>query len=114
MIIEMTRGDTLHIAFKMVDTNGNDFIFEDGDIVTFSVRTVPSANPILVQSIATFVEDNTKALIKINPSDTEMLKFRDYRYDVEFRRPIEGEEDFVYTAIKPDIFRVGAEVTYDY
>ena len=98
--LAMVRGDSESITVQC------SVPFASGDAVYFTVRQTVE-DPIVLQKIITEF-DTGKAIIVINPSDTEPLDFDDYVYDIQLTRA----DGTVTTLIEPDRFRIKEEVTY--
>lgn len=101
--IKMIRGDSEAITVSCEQQP-----FLAGDKVTFTVRKSKKDTTKYIQKdITEFVEG--KALIKIEPSDTAGMDFDNYIYDIQITR----EDGTVKTIVRPAIFTVELEVSYD-
>jgi len=106
--IKMTRGDTEEISLSCKDVAGIKIDFVNGDIVRLTVKKdINNSTRLIQKEISTFVDGN--AIIIIEPNDTKDLRFGKYKYDIQYNR-VNGT---VKTIIKPSIFEVEGEVTYE-
>lgn len=106
--IYITRGDTQTIEVACVDVDGVAVSFSAGDTIYFTVKTSVETEDIVFQKVITTFT-NGKALITITPADTKNLDFKNFAYDVQWTKA----DGSVYTLIKPSMFVVGSEVTYE-
>lgn len=97
--IYMTRGDTEGI---IVNITG--YTPQARDVVEFTVRRKIGNVPVIYKK-AEFAE--TQAVVRIEPEDTERLRFGDYIYDVQLTYG-----GTVKTVVTPSKFTLGEEVTY--
>lgn len=83
MTISMTRGDTVDIIFSAVNEEGELFHPTKNDRLVFSVATKIGNDPIIC--IINEMNDNEVDFwsVKINPEDTNELKFGKYVFDVQ-------------------------------
>ena len=95
----MTCGDTEGI---IVNITG--YTPQAEDIVEFTVRRKIGNAPVIYKK-AEFAE--TQAIVRIEPEDTERLRFGDYIYDVQLTYG-----GTVKTVVTPSKFTLGEEVTY--
>lgn len=107
--ISITRGDTEFIDIVMIEkSTGNLMPFEEGDTVYFSVKKTVDDFDYIIQKTVTQFEDGI-AKVTIFPSDTKLLEYGRYVYDVQ----ITDKEGVVTTIVRPSIFEIGMEVTYE-
>lgn len=104
--LSMTRGDSESITVKCFQS-GTAVPFEDGDIVTFTVRE-DVESPILLQKVVTTFDGNGWAVIPIASGDTEGMDFGDYVYDIQLTRA----DGTVTTIVTISTFTLTEEVTY--
>lgn len=97
--IYMTRGDTEGIIVNLIG-----YTPQAGDTVEFTVRRKIGNAPVIYKK-AEFAE--TQAVVRIEPEDTERLRFGDYIYDVQLTYG-----GTVKTVVTPSKFTLGEEVTY--
>lgn len=97
--VYMTRGDTEGIIVNLIG-----YTPQAGDTVEFTVRRKIGNAPVIYKK-AEFVE--TQAVVRIEPGDTEHLRFGDYVYDVQLTYG-----GTVKTVVTPSKFTLGEEVTY--
>ena len=106
--ISMTRGDSEAIKVTVKDTLGNIIPLITGDTIYFTVRENILSTTKIIEKIITDFDDG-KALININPQDTNDLRFASYVYDIQLTK----ENGTVKTIIPPSQLRITGEVTYD-
>lgn len=101
MTISMTRGDTVDIIFSAVNEEGDAFHPTKNDRLIFSVARKLGEEPIIcvVNEMNESEEDFWS--IRIEPSDTNELKFGKYPFDVqlEIRGADNGALEVVDTII---------------
>ena len=79
-----------------------------GDTVYFTVKKRHTDTEKILQKVCTeFLEG--KAVISILPTDTKSLSVGRYIYDIQ----ISSASGYVVTAIKPSVFELTPEVTYE-
>lgn len=85
--IEPVRGDTIFIAFPLVDQNGAAIFLEEIDTMFLTAREFPrKTSPILFNKTKedfTFDESDGKFNIIIQPKDTEELEIDEFYFDIE-------------------------------
>lgn len=101
--IELTRGDTAIINFKLLDKDGNlvDLSDFEGELV-FTVKSGVYTNKNSIQK--NFVD----GVLYLEPGDTETLSYGKYVYDVQLKLP-NGHTD---TVIPPHTFKLLSEVNF--
>jgi len=99
--IILTRGDTASMLVEVQDINGNKYEFEEGDIITFTMRKSPKSE-IALQVIA-----DENHYVVFAPEDTSGLDTGLYVYDVQLR-----SGDNIYTIVPMSFFELRNEVTY--
>ncbi len=102
--ISLIRGDSGVFELALQDVDGNAAELAAGDVLTFTVRRVAASPIVVIQKQI----DSADMQIKLEPADTEGLRFGAYVYDVELRR----SDGFVDTVIAPHEFLLLEEVTY--
>lgn len=106
--ISMVRGDTESITLICKDLNENIIELITGDKIYFTVKDNVNTTVKIFQKLITTFTDGA-AIIIINPSDTKLLKYKDYTYDIQLTRA-----DLTVTTIVPaSRFRIEGEVTYE-
>ena len=106
--IYMIRGDSETITVSCKDIDGADLLFTTGDQIYFTVKeNTKTAVKILQKLIVDFTDG--KAIIDILQSDTKLLKYQTYVYDIEWIN-VNGK---VTTIIPPSKFIIEDEVTYE-
>lgn len=99
--INITRGDTAYINVNVMNRTTGKYILQDGDVVKFSVKkTINDTTPLIQKQLI----DNK---IKILPTDTALLPFGSYVYDIQ----LTFANGDVNTIVKPNRFEVCDEVT---
>jgi hypothetical protein len=106
--LSMIRGDSESITISYDARNDTETLFEDGDIVYFTVKYSVNSEKKLLQKIVTEF-DNGKAIIEILPEDTKHMPFRTFVYDIQLNK-LNGT---VTTIVPPSDFTVEGEVTYE-
>ena len=106
--ISMTRGDSEAIKVTVKDTLGDVIPLVTGDTIYFTVRESMLDTTKIIEKIITEFDDG-KALININPQDTNNLRFVAYVYDIQLTK----ENGTVKTIIPPSQLMITGEVTYD-
>lgn len=101
--IELTRGDTLNLSIDIVDSTGQQYVLEEGDRLTFTVKINPYTDEIIMQKE---IIDNSWT---ISPDDTKKLSYGTYKYDIQ----LNFANGDVCTVIKPSNFKITEEVNYD-
>lgn len=97
--IAMIRGDSESITVRCSEP------FDNGDMVTFTMRPDIEGEIVLQKEITDFPEG--EAVIPFEPEDTAGLDFGDYVYDIQLTRA----DGTVTTLIVPARFRLEEEVT---
>ena len=98
----VTRGDS-----KTYRVRVKNYEISEGDFLELTVRNIPSSPEKLIYKKVESHEGDS-FYINFKPQDTSDLSFGDYVYDVQLT--LKGN---VYTVIKPSVFTVGTEVSYD-
>lgn len=97
--IELTRGDSAHLAVKITEPDGTEYQFAVGDTLKLTVKR-DAESEVLIERTSTDTQ------IDLLPEDTKPLDFGIYAYDVELTTA-SGE---VYTVVPYKRFIVGKEV----
>ena len=101
--IRMIRGDS-----ETIIVSCEELPFEEGDEIRLTVRKSKyDPEKLLEKRVTTFEEG--RATISIEPGDTAHMSFREYIYDIQLTRA----NGTVTTIIKPAMFHVELEVSYD-
>ena len=101
--IYLTRGDTLPIKILITDQNKDPYELQEGDILYFTVKKSISTSEIVFQKKLQTNKFN------IEHDDTADIAYGKYVYDVQLTLA----DGTVWTIIKPNLFEVTGEVTYD-
>lgn len=119
--IYLTRGDT---AFFTLDVELENFTIKK---VFFTVKkntktdsiifqkyySEEDSNGIVVSTTDGLTENSSVFDIEIMNSDTSETEFGLYRYDVQINYTDESDFEGILTIIKPSIFAIEEEVTFD-
>jgi len=106
--ITMIRGDSEVMTVSCVDTDGVAIPLVTGDIIYFTVKQSTGTLTKELQKVITEFTDG-KAIIEIIPSDTKLLNFRQYVYDIQLTKA----NGTVTTIIPSSKFTIEPEVTYE-
>lgn len=107
--LSMFRGDSESLTITLYDALGNIVDFIAGDTVYFTVKESMQTNVKTLQKIVKEFRDG-KAIIEIEPNDTDSLSFsKPYIYDIQLTS-IEGK---VTTIVPPSRFTLKGDVTHD-
>jgi len=104
--IYLTRGDTAEFAFTATNDDGTDYEFQNGDQVFFRMA-LKAGDDVAVQKECIVDVENNKAVLILEPEDTQDCKFKVYRYEVEL---IAIEDGGHYTFITDQSFEIGKEI----
>lgn len=111
--IYITRGDIASIEITASDTDNNDYIFKNGDIVRFKIFEKGHCDKILLQKDAIVTDSSTIVRISLASSDTrigELInKPKDYWYEVELNPDTAPQTIICYDENGPKIFRLFPE-----
>lgn len=105
--IYMTRGDTLTVTVTCIK-DGNPYELIEGDIIYLTVKDSVYTEDIIIQKKVTEFTKG-KAIIEIEPNDTNDLSYGKYKYDIQ----LTFSDGKVKTIITPSDFNIEGEVTYD-
>ena len=92
--IYLTRGDTAYITIELE----NEDYFEQGDVVTFSLKRKLSNEQYELQKEINIENHLNATVIKLDPQDTANKNTGSYFYDIQLTRT-SGD---VYTIVTPD------------
>lgn len=107
--LSMTRGDTEQLVVSMKDVEGTIVPFATGDIVYFTIKSLPTDTDKILQKTITSFTDG-KAVIDIAHIDTSELDVKAYYYDIQVNIFSTSQ---VKTIIPPNKFIITWEVTYE-
>lgn len=102
----MTRGDSAYIRIPIdleIDEETYEYEMQEGDQIIFSVKKKYTDEEYLIHK--TFTEN----IVHLTPSDTRLLDYGKYDYDVE----INMANGDIFTIVPKSQFTVEAEVTRD-
>lgn len=77
--ITLTRGDTGIFNISLQSQDGKAYTPEIGDTLRFALSESFGKDPIFIKNIPI----NT-CILEIEPNDTKNLKFKKYKYDIQF------------------------------
>lgn len=104
----MVRGDSETITVGMYGTDNVLVPFADGDEIKFTVRDKVSLDKVIGKVVTEFNGEG-KAVISIEPTDTDGLEFKTYVYDIQYK----SNTGQVKTLVKPSDFTIEFEVSYE-
>ena len=81
--ITLTRGDTGIFNISLQNQKGKPYIPQEGDSLRFALSEDFGKEPVVVKNIP--IDTCT---LELEPNDTKDLKFKKYRYDVQFTSAI--------------------------
>lgn len=106
--MEIIRGDTYVFKFKRKDADG-EVILNKARHLYFTVKKNYNSDEVIIQKTIddmTFDDETGYYTFRIEPSDTDGLKYGDYVYDIEVK-----QNDYTKTIIKGS-FIIKSEVTF--
>jgi len=110
--IFITRGDSAYIDIGIMNSDGSEYEFHDGDTVQAQVRTIANTGDLLVDASLEngkiYIDDNGVITWHISPEDTRDLDVGTYSYDIQL---VTATGD-VFTFIVASPFKVTDEVTW--
>ena len=77
--ITLTRGDTGIFNISLQNQKGKSYTPEQGDTLRFALSEDFGKTPLVVKNIP--IET---CILEIEPNDTKDLKFKKYKYDIQF------------------------------
>ena len=93
--ITMTRGDTARISVFITDSEGDQYIPEEGDSIRFAAKqNYTDGTPLILIDVPT-----DSLVFTIQPDDTKNLAFGNYVYDIELTK-VDGTVDTFITKAK--------------
>ena len=107
--ITLTRGDTASIVLSITDSDGTAVPLVSGDTVYFTVKKTATTTKKSIQKVIDEF-DTGSAQIDILATDTKMMDFGEYVYDIQVNR---HADDSVSTVIGPAKFILAEEVRYE-
>lgn len=99
--VYLTRGDSAYLELNIRSSNGP-YIFQDGDVIALTIKKSVHDENVILQKLARDGE------LKIEPSDTKLLDYGEYVYDIQ----ITTSDGDVFTVISPAKFVLKDEVTW--
>jgi hypothetical protein len=112
--IYLIRGDTANITVAATedDVEKTPIKFVTGvDKVYFTVKTGPTTSDKLIQKVITTFDVTGVAVVKLVPSDTKPLSYREYKYDIQWSKVSDPDE--VHTLVPMASFFIKEEVTFE-
>lgn len=109
--IYMTRSDSgiIQVIPKVKDEHGEriPYTLEDGDSIIFRLkRKAEDSIQVHCEKACDIDLENNKAILKLDPEDTEACEFKEYRYEFE----LITSDDFHSTFIENKPFTIGREL----
>lgn len=102
-MIEIIRGDTVHLEVKITDQNENEYQLQEDDKLVFTLKKNCSTKDILIQ------KNIDLSSFTLSHDETKNLSYGTYVYDVQLTQS-NGD---VTTVIPPDKFIVKEEVNFE-
>lgn len=100
--IFLTRGDTLILTLTLSNSDDSAYVPAVGDSIYFRLKKFATYPEILIEKEI----DTATMILQLDESDTDMLAFGDYRYEIEVVTA-EGMHD---TVIADELFTIGKEL----
>lgn len=92
--ISLTRGDTFVAQISITDSEGNAYTPVEGDSIRFAMKAKYTDDaPLLVKDIPIDTME-----LRIEPSDTKLLSFGTYVYDIQLTKASGEVDTFITTA----------------
>ena len=113
--IYMTRGDSARIqAIPKVKTDDGEggtiripYELEEGDVIFFRLkRKAEDSVEVMCEKQCDIDLENNKAVLKLEPEDTQNCEFKEYRYEFE----LVTHDDFHSTFVENKPFTIGKEL----
>lgn len=103
--IRLTRGDSLPLPIRLLDTEGDTYLLVDDDTLTFTLRkSTNKAKDSVLKDIELTKETTPREVdgvqtyvFYIAPEDTEELEYGEYWYDIVFND---------HAAVEPNVFTI--------
>ena len=101
-IIGLTRADSMKLKLNLADSQGNEYIPDDGDVIKFGLKTTTddTEKPMIEKIISP-----ESMMLELTPEETD-IEPGDYYYDIE----VTLSNGFVTTVIPPTKFKILPEV----
>ena len=77
-IVSLTRGDSFSTPIELVNEDGTPYEMQDGDSLRFKCTDVPGGAVLIEKAIP-----SDTLLLQLDPSDTNVLPFGNYFFDIE-------------------------------
>lgn len=106
--ITLTCGDSAKLAVHAKYKTGEDYAFQAGDKLIFTVKATNKKEDVtpLVIKETEISEPTLTGYIELEPEDTKDLEFKKYYYDIQLIK----SDGWVDTIIANAIFKVGVEI----
>lgn len=106
----MIRGDSEIITVSCTDQQGEDIKFVTGqDTVYFTVKVSPSVTTKIFQKVITTFDATGVAVVEINPEDTKLLSYREYKYDIQWTK----HDGTIKTLVPMSSLFIQEEITFE-
>lgn len=93
--IEMTRGDTFRGQISIFDVNGNPYICNENDVITFTLKKTYESNDVLIKKVI----NNTSLILEIEAEETKEFKMpSNYVYDIQLEKADGTVDTFIAKA----------------
>ena len=94
--IRLTRGDTFRAQVSIFTVEGEPYVPEPGDLITFSVKKrYTSKNVVISKTVP-----NGTLILELEPTDTANLDVGVYVYDVDIIFPSGRKDTFIKGKLK--------------
>lgn len=100
--IQLTRSDSAYLTLAIQDSDGSNYVRQDGDNLVFTVKKNTTTTNVILQKVLDGL------ILEIKPEDTKYLEYGTYKYDVQLTTA-DGE---VFTVVGPATFELRREVTF--
>lgn len=106
--LTLTRGDSASYVISAAHADGSVRPFAEGDKVYFTVKSSTTTDTIKLQRVIESFDEG-RATVYITPEDKDALGYGKWVYDVQ----LTAADGSVFTIIKPSIFEITSEVTFE-
>lgn len=105
--LTMIQGDSESLTVTRKDQKGNIIPFEEGDTVFMTVKSDPAQAEFIFQKAVTSFQEG-RAIIEIQPEDTQNIKLQAYQYDIQ----LTTAAGRVTTLVKPSRLTIKMGITW--
>lgn len=85
-VITITRGDDAYITIDVTDVLGNEYVLEDGDVITMYVKQPVEGQTLESQEVLFSKTFNSENSASISSADTKNLSAGVYKYGVKLTK----------------------------